>query len=209
MASHSVWLEYAKQLQALASTGLFFGESEFDKERYAQIEQIAHRMMADLAAVPLSEIPALFPTAGQSYATPLIDVRGAVLRGEEILLVQEKSDQRWTLPGGYADVGLSAAQNVCKEIQEEAGLLVTATKLYAVKHKAKHEYDPDLRDFYKFCFLCTLDQVREPSPGLETMGARFVHRDALPELSTGRVIVADIEAAFAHAADPSIPTLFD
>lgn len=47
-----------------------------------------------------------------------------------------------------------ASENIEKEIFEEAGIKVKATRLYAVRHKAKEEYDPDIRDFYKIFFLC-------------------------------------------------------
>ncbi|XOV84771.1 MAG: NUDIX hydrolase [bacterium] len=203
------WLTWAKRLQALASTGLHFDVSEHDNERYREVSDIAQRMLAGLGQLPLEQISNMHPDAAQSYATPLIDVRGAVFRGDDILLVQEKSDQRWTLPGGYADVGLSAAQNIEKEIAEEASLTVRARALYAVKHKAKHPYKPDVRDFYKFFFLCeALDEV-DPQAGFECLDAGYFPVHQLPELSTGRVIAADIEAAHRFRGEPLRFTAFD
>ncbi|WP_156886960.1 NUDIX domain-containing protein [Pleomorphomonas oryzae] len=55
-------------------------------------------------------------------------------RRDTILLVREKSDGRWTLPGGFADVGHSASENVVAEMREEAGLTVCATQLYGLRH---------------------------------------------------------------------------
>lgn len=203
------WLGWAKKLQAIASTGLHFGDHEYDRERYAEVADIAQRMLAALGEVPLSRIQELVPDFAQGYATPQIDVRGAVFNGDEILLVRERTDGLWTLPGGYADVGLSAAENVEKEVVEEACLVVKARRLYAVRHKAKHGYRPDTRDFYKFFFLCEQVQVGEPLAGSECLEAGFFALSLLPELSMGRVIRQDIEAAFAHRDDPRKSTAFD
>ena len=203
------WLQWAKRLQAIASTGLHFGTADYDKERYAEVAEIAQQMLANLGDVPLHRIQGLVPDFAQGYATPKVDVRGAVFEGERILLVQERTDGLWTLPGGYADVGLSAAENVEKEIYEEAGLQVRARQLYAVRHKAKHGYRPDTRDFYKFFFICEQLDDTVPAAGAETLAAGFFSADELPDLSTGRIIAQDIAAAFGHRNDPRRLTLFD
>jgi ADP-ribose pyrophosphatase YjhB (NUDIX family) len=207
------WLAWAKRLQAIASTGLHFGASEYDKERFAEVGDIADAMLAALGNVPLSRIRDLVPDFAQGYATPRIDVRGAVLRGSEVLLVRERTDGLWALPGGYADLGLSAAENVVKEIHEEAGMVVEARSLYGVRHKAKHEYNADARDFYKFFFLCEerCEQIdpQEPRPGVETSAARFFPLSDLPPLSTGRVIAKDIHDAFAFLNNAGGEAFFD
>lgn len=203
------WLQKAKRLHAIASTGLHFAESAFDRERYAEIAAIANEMLADLGNVPLERIGGLIPDFAQGYATPKVDVRGAVFRDDRVLLVQERMDRRWTLPGGYADVGFSAAQNVVKEVEEEAGLRVAVHRLYSVRHKARQPYDPDVREFYKLFFVCGRLDEDEPAPGHETLDAGFFALDALPPLSTHRVLESDIVAAFAARSDPSLPVLFD
>jgi ADP-ribose pyrophosphatase YjhB (NUDIX family) len=206
----SPWLTWAKRLHALASTGLHFGGSEFDKERYQEVADIAKAMLADLSDLPIERLSQLMGELGAGYVTPQVDVRGAVFREGEILLVKEKSDGRWTLPGGYADVGLSAAENVRKEIFEEASIDVRVQRLIAVRHKAKHGYRPDIRDFYKFFFLCeATDQASAPAPGFETADARYFQPDLLPELSTGRVIEEDLHLAWSFARDATLPTQFD
>ncbi len=203
------WLERARRLQAIASTGLHFGEADYDKERYAEVGEIAASMLSDLASVPVERIAQLMPDYGEGYATPKIDVRGAVFRGDDILLVQERMDELWTLPGGYADVGLSAGANTEKEILEEANLNVRSRMLFAVRHKSRHPYKPDIRDFYKFFFICEQMDDADPEPGHETMAAQFFSRNELPPLSEGRVIVEDIDLAFAYRDDPGRPTFFD
>ena len=127
---------------------------------------IAEAMLATLSQQPVEAVQRLFPRFGQSYATPMIDVRAAVFREDRVLLVRDRSDELWTLPGGYADVGLSAAENVVKETQEEAGLDVVPEKLFAVRHKAMHPYRSDVRDFYKFFFICAEARGdQEPAAG--------------------------------------------
>jgi ADP-ribose pyrophosphatase YjhB (NUDIX family) len=204
------WLSWAKKLQALGSTGAFFSTSEFDAERYQEITDIANAMLASLGRVPIERIAELIPDYAQGYVTPKIDVRAAIVRGSQVLLVQEKTDQLWTLPGGYADVGISAAANAEKEVREEACLNVVAKRLYGVFHKAKHEYAEDSRDFYKLYFLCQeADTTVIPAPGLETMDARFFERHDLPALSEGRVIEKHLQLAFEYVANPTRPVFVD
>lgn len=203
------WLSHAKRLQALAETGLHYDNNPFDTDRYREIAQIARTMLADLGQVPLERIADLVPDHAKGYATPKVDVRAAVIEGGTILLVREASDGGWTLPGGFADVGLAPARNAEKEVWEEAGLKVQARRLYAARHKASNPYPPDPIDFYKLFFLCDRLDSAAPQPGHETIGAGFFSLADLPPLSRGRTLEADIEAAFAFAADPARPALFD
>ena len=203
------WLAYVKRLEAIASTGLFFGESDFDKERYEEIHAIAMDMMASLGKVPIKQLNGLIDDSGTGYVTPKIDVRAAIIQSNEILLVQEELDGLWTLPGGYADLGISGADNIIKEVWEEASIEVKTTKLYGVFHKAKHHYDQDIRDFYKMFFLC--EQVGDslPAPGMETKAVGYFNPNKLPPLSKGRIIEEHIQLAFRHMNDQKLPTDFD
>jgi len=196
------WLTWAKQLQGIASTGLFFGKDPYDNERYEQISDIANGMLALLAETPIERIESLVSDFAKGYATPRVDVRGAVIRDHKILLVKDGTDGLWTMPGGFADIGLSPSENVIKEVWEEANLSVTAEGLYGIRHKAKHNYDPDVRDFYKLFFVCSADTDAEPTPsGLETTEVGFFTRDELPMLSSGRVLAKDVFNAFEYASN--------
>ena len=205
----SNWLRRARRLHALGVTGQYFSDDDFDRERYEEIAQIALAMLADVGGLPIERVAALFAEDSAGYSTPRIDVRGALIEGDSVLLVQEKRDGLWTLPGGFADVGYSAAENVAKEVSEEANLAVRVSRMYAIRHKAKHPFNPDLRDFYKLYFLCERTDTQAPAPGMETAGAEFFSRHNLPPLSRGRVIEADIELAFEAAANPQMATVFD
>src|SRR5262249_28150597 len=76
--SEPAWLTWARELQAIAQTGLAFTESPYDIDRYRAIERLAAAMMAAGSDLPASRIAELF--AGEAgYATPKVDVRGAVI----------------------------------------------------------------------------------------------------------------------------------
>jgi ADP-ribose pyrophosphatase YjhB (NUDIX family) len=203
------WLSWVKRLQSIASTGRHFTEDSFDQERYDEIGAIAARMLTALADSPVEMVPDLPADFGTGYATPKVEVRAAVFDEGKILLVRELTDGLWAMPGGFADVGRSAGENIEKEVWEEAGLAVKATALYAVRHKAKHAYRPDTRDFYKLYFYCERVDAHAPTPGSETSEAAYFPIDALPPLSRGRTIESDIHAAVEFVQDPARLTVFD
>ncbi|MFN8449741.1 MAG: NUDIX domain-containing protein [Anaerolineae bacterium] len=164
----------------------------------------------------LDAIRALFD-AQTGHATPKIDVRGVVFQDDKILLVQEKLDNfRWTLPGGWADVGESAGEAVAREIFEESGYATRAVKLLALLDRNKHDHPPYPFHAYKAFFRCELtDPERHVDPALtsasfgETGEVGWFADDALPELSVGRVTQAQIARFFEHLRQPDLPTDFD
>src|SRR5689334_6249001 len=137
------FLDWARRLNALAQTGLTFAENPYDIERYTAIRKIAAEMIAHGAGAGISTILGLL---GQDvgYATPKVDVRGVVFQDGKILLVQERSDGKWTLPGGWADVGDSPSDAVVREIREESGYEVRPTKLLALLDRNRHNHPPHI-----------------------------------------------------------------
>ncbi len=203
------WLSRAKRLLALAETGQHFTQDPFDRERYEEVAGLARALLADLGDVPLSRIEGLVCEHAGGYASPGIDLRAAVIRKGRILLVRERSDGKWSMPGGFADIGSSPAENIEREVLEEAGLKVRATRLYALRHKARHAYPPDVRDFYKLFFLCEEAGQADPTAGEETSEAAFHALDALPDLSLDRNLEQDIQYAFQATRSDAAPTMFD
>lgn len=203
------WLAWAKRLQSIASTGLYFSKDRYDRERYEEIGHIANEMLGCLGSVPIERIESLISDFSKGYATPKIDVRGAVFHDGRILLVREASDGLWALPGGFADVGKSASENVVRELQEEASLRVAAKRLYALRHKAKHGYPPDARDFYKLLFLCEPIGEVSPQPGPDVMEVGFFELEDLPPFSMSRTIADDVTAAFASRSESTGLASFD
>ncbi len=203
------WLRHAKKLLAIAGTGLEFTKDEFDKERYEEISDIALTMLSDISHQPIVRIKDVISPNSKGYVTPKVDVRAAIFKDDKILLVKEVSDQLWTMPGGYADVGLSPAENVEKEVQEEAGICVKASRLYSIRHKAKGDYDEDIRDFYKLFFICETTGCQELAARHETSAARYFDKDDIPPLSKGRVIMEDLLLAWEFSKSSSMQARFD
>jgi ADP-ribose pyrophosphatase YjhB (NUDIX family) len=202
------WLIWARELQAIAQNGLTFSHDRFDIERYHAVRTVASAMMAAGSGTDQSVIVDLF--AKQSgYATPKVDVRGALFRDDRILLVRERSDGRWALPGGWADINQSASQAMIREIREESGFEATVRKLAAVYDRGRHDHSPPFPfHVYKMFFLCDITGgTAQPSD--ETSAVEFFPLDALPELSPGRVLPKQIRRMFEHRAQPDLPTDFD
>ena len=160
-------LEWARRLNALAQTGLTFAENPYDIERYTAIRTIAAEMIAQGSGWTAGQVLDLL-ACDAGYATPKVDVRGVVFRDGKILLVQERSDGLWTLPGGWADVGDSPADAVVREIREESGYETRATKLLALLDRNRHGHPPHVNHIYKVFIRCEIiggspdDEPRDP-----------------------------------------------
>lgn len=202
------WVSRAKRLQALAQNGLTFAQDHYDVERYRAIQEIAAEI---LAAGSEAEIPVVRDLLSKEtgYATPKVDVRGVVFQENRLLLVRERSDGRWTLPGGWADVCESPSESVVREVLEESGLQVRAVKLLAVCDRSKHPHEPPFPfHVYKVFILCQLTggSMRSSS---ETDGVSFFAEEQMPDLSTSRVTRWQIQRCFEHHRNRALPPDFD
>jgi len=200
------WLQWAQRLQALAQTGIAFAGNAFDQERYAAVGQIAAAMMAAGSDRQPQFIEGLFTEGG--YATPKMDVRAAVFRDDRILMVKERSDGLWTLPGGFADVGDSASSAAEREVREEAGFEVRAVKLAALYDRNRHPHPPYAFHLWKAFFVCEL-LGGEARPSIETEAVGFFAEHQLPPLSRGRATLEQIRHMFEHHRHPARATSFD
>ena len=208
MNSEPEWLTIARELQALAQTGLAFSKDPFDLQRFQRTRELAAQLMAQGSGANAERILDLFER-DVGYTTPKVDVRGAAFRDGRILLVQEASDGCWTLPGGWADVNQTAAECVVREIAEESGFAARAVKLVAVSDYRRSGHPPRRVDsIYKLTFLCEIIGG-EPCTSEETTGVDFFSRDTLPSLSLGRTTHAQIDRAFRHHGRTDLPTEFD
>ena len=202
------WLQWAKQLQAITQNGLTFNQDPYDVERYEAVRQVASEMMAAGSNARVSQILDLFSNEA-GYATPKVDVRGAVFRNNEILLVKERIDGGWTLPGGWADVCDSPGEAVAREIFEESGFETEVTKLVAVYDRSKHPHQPPFpHHVYKMFFLCQIVNGKATNSH-ETEDVAFFKEDAIPPLSISRVLPAQIARMFEYYRNPALPTDFD
>ena len=201
------WLEWVKKLQAIAQNGLTYTENPFDVERYKSLRAIAAEIMATYSNVEPSYVVDLFARE-VGYATPKVDVRGAVFRDDSILLVREREDGCWALPGGWADVGDSPSEVVVREIYEESGYHTRAIKLLAVYDRDRHGHPPLSHYVYKLFFQCEL-LSGSPSPSIETDEVAFFSENEIPQLSLGRVVPEQVARVFQHYRHPDWATDFD
>lgn len=202
-----MWLDWAQKLLAIAQTGLHFTRNPYEVERFEAVKAIAEEMIAQAASVDVGHVRELFAQES-GYITPKVDVRGAVFRDGQVLLVRERSDGGWTLPGGWADVGDSPSQAVEREILEESGYRARAVRLLALYDRRKHDHPPHPFHIYKVFFLCELEGGA-PVHSDETDGVGFFSLDDLPPLSTARVTAAQLRRLYELACHPDWPPDFD
>jgi ADP-ribose pyrophosphatase YjhB (NUDIX family) len=202
------WLRIARELRAIAQTGLTFTTDRFDRQRYERVRELAASMLAQGSGEQFEVIIEIL-REGWGYATPKVDVRGAAFVDGRVLLVREISDGHWTLPGGWADVNQSAAECVVREIAEESGFLARARKLAAVRDYQRSGHPPrNIDSIYKMFFICEITGGAARA-SVETSEVAFFARDALPSLSLGRTTAAQIDRMFHHAEHPDLATDFD
>ncbi|MBE0409816.1 MAG: NUDIX hydrolase [Anaerolineales bacterium] len=201
------WLEWGREIQALSQSGIHFAENTFQRERYERLMEIAAEILStfsDLETVPLM---GLFNNQ-IGYATPRVDVRGAIFRDEKLLLVRERQDGGWTMPGGWADVGDMPSEAVEREVNEEAGFKVRAQKIIGV-YDANRTGPWELFHAFKIVFLCEIISG-EARTSNETSDVGFFALENLPEkLSGERTRPRHIMDAFSNLVNPGCATIFD
>ena len=202
----------AQRLQAIAQAGIAYATTAYDLERYEEIRAISVDLLQELTDEPYEKIMRVFASE-TGYQTPKVDVRAVMFReGNQVLLVKEKSDQdRWTLPGGWADIGYSPFEVAAKEAQEETGLHVRPLRLLALFDKRRHPHPPQPWYIYKAFIHCEIEGGELLQETTETAGARWFTPDELPaiKLSTDRVTESQLTTLFSFAENPELPTLCD
>jgi ADP-ribose pyrophosphatase YjhB (NUDIX family) len=201
-------LQWAQRLQAIAQNGLTFSKDPFDVERFNQVRQIAGEILAAGSAATTPEALVELFKRNFGYATPKVDVRAAVFRENRVLLVQERSDGAWTLPGGWADIGDAPSVAAVREVREESGYETKVTKLAAVYDRELHDHPPYPFHAYKLFFVCELVGGTAQT-SMETTAVEFFAEDALPALSLSRVTPVQVQHMFGHWRHPEWPTSYD
>jgi ADP-ribose pyrophosphatase YjhB (NUDIX family) len=201
------WLEWARQIQALSQTGYHYAENEYQRQRYQRLTEIAAEIIHDCAGLEIDPLLDAFH-AQIGYATPRVDVRAAVFQDGKLLLVRERQDDGWTMPGGWADVGDVPSEAAEREAWEEAGFHVKARRVIGV-YDANRVGPLELFHAFKLVFLCDLIDG-EARPSSETSEVAFFAPDEIPaHLSVNRTYMRHIEDAYRVFACPDLPTVFD
>ena len=186
---------------------MHYCKEEYERERYREVAEIGAQLAALTAPADAEKIAASWALE-EGYATPKVDVRGAIFRGDTVLLVRERVDGKWTLPGGWADVNDTPSFAVEKEIEQESGYTARAVKLAAVYDRNKHNHPAFIFHIWKMFFVCEITGG-SPRESYETTGVDFFAIEALPELSTGRVTEAQIRRMYDHHLNRALATEFD
>ena len=209
MSAAASILQWARKVQAIAQNGLTYTQDPFDRERFEQLQQLVTAILTTELQITPGQVQGLW-LGDEGYATPKVDVRGAVFDQDKVLLVRERSDGKWTLPGGWVDIGDAPSFAVEREIREESGYLAKAVKLAALfdKNNPAHGHPPGILHIYKLFFLCELTGGT-PTLSNETDGVDFFPVSSLPPLSTGRATQSQIERMYQHYLNRGLPTDFD
>jgi ADP-ribose pyrophosphatase YjhB (NUDIX family) len=210
VTSEPQWLAWAKRIQAIAQAGLTYSESSYDQDRYQALRALSVEIMASHLELADGERPRLAElfASDYGYPTPKVDVRAFVAADGKILMVRERVDGRWSIPGGWADVGSSPAEMAVRETAEESGYQVKARRLLAVWDKARHNPSPFPADVYKLVVACDL-VGGDGTAGSETLEVGWFAPDRLPELSVGRITAAQIHRLAQLHAHPELPPDLD
>lgn len=201
------WLEWAREIQALAQSGRHYAENDYQRERFERLTEISAEIVSQCTGLEYPRVLDAFQIP-LGYATPHVDVRAVVFKDEKLLMVRERLDSRWTLPGGWIDVGNVPSQAAERETLEEAGYIVKARKIIGV-------YDgnrvPPLEVFHAIKLVYWCDLVGgESRPSRETSEVAFFGKDEIPSALSGeRTKPRHIAAAFAMLSNPDLPTVFD
>lgn len=201
------WLEWVREIQALAQTGYHYAENHYQQERFLRLQEIAAEMAGEGCSIDPGSLANVFK-AQVGYATPRVDVRGAVFRDGKLLMVREIADGGWCMPGGWADVGDVPSESAEREVWEEAGFKVKARRVVGV-YDANRTGPLEIFHAFKIIFLCDIVSG-EPTPSDETSEVVFYGYDDLPNVLSGeRTKTRHIEDAFRISQDPDAATVFD
>ena len=209
MKNESQWLEWAKELQDISQCALAYCKDKFDIERFQRIRDISAEMAASVVDMPFETVRDMF-CAGTGYQTARIETRAAVIRHGKILLVQEAKG-KWALPGGWQDYNQTVRENTVKEVQEEAGMAVRATRLIALHDYHRHN-ESKVRFPYNIVKVFVLCEYisGEFVPNIETLGCGFFGPEEIPQpLATGKTTMEQVKMCFRAAADPNWVVEFD
>ena len=201
------WLEWAREIQQLCQTGLTFSQTNYETERYHRLMEIAAEIVESHTDHPMESLTENF-LAQPGYATAKIDVRAAIIRDGKILLVQERMDQKWCMPGGWADVGEIPSEMVAREVIEESGFEVVPKKVIGVYDANRGGIPLEFYHAYKIIFLCEITGG-EARASDETMDVGFFSFDDLPPLSSARTNEKHLAEIQAHLKDQDRPAAFD
>ncbi len=206
MPDNPVWFDWAREIYSISQAGLAYSTGNFDIARYKRLQEISAEIIASQSGLALESVLQNFSMQA-GYATPKVDVRAAIMRAGKILLVKEVLDGRWSMPGGWCDLGDSPAEMAAREVWEESGFTVRVDKLVGIYDG--NRLDPlEFHHFYKLVFLCSITGG-QAATSMESLAVDFFDPQCLPPLSENRTNQRILDEVFAHVIDAQRRAYFE
>ena len=174
--------QIADELRAIASLGLQFSETSYDKERYEKTLALSARLLASLEHRTPNEVLDEY-RGNLAHVSPLLGADAAVFRDDQLLLIKRADDGLWAMPGGLVDIGETWAEAALRELREETGVQGTVAQLLGL-------FDGRLwGSKWRFHLYLAVFEIQantaDPVSGPETSDVGFFSANALPDLSAG------------------------
>ena len=202
------YLNTFKKIKALAETGLVYAQNGYEVERNQELVNLSQELISAIAQQPIKALDKFY-LPPKEYPTPKVDVRALILNDDDqILMAKEKMDGRWSIPGGWADIGHSPSEVIIKEVEEETGLISEVIRVLAIYDKRCHPHPPQPWYVYKIMFLCKMTGG-ELRGNFDIEEANWFSIDNLPPLSEDRILASQIEKLFHLAKHPELPVVCD
>lgn len=177
----------------LCDLGYLYSHNGYDDERYQELKDINMELLNLITENNVEQL-CNFYLPIKEYPTPKVEVRGLLFNEKnEILMVEEKLDKgKWSIPGGWADIGFSPKEMIIKEMREETGLNVKVIKVLAILDKKFYAHPEEPFYTYKIIFLCEKisGDLRNT---FDIDDVKFFPLNSLPPLSKARILKEQIE----------------
>lgn len=201
------WLTIAKKINSIAQSGLAFTKDKYDRQRYSELLDLSIQILNNITDINSEKLEFVF-NRDIGYQTPKVGIRAVIVRDDKILLIKEKMDGKWCLPGGYADTGMTPGESAINEVKEESGFEVKPIRLLGLIDYNKHQEQPFPFDLYQLFIACEIIGG-EATAGVETSDVGFFDINDLPELSVRRVTKQQILKMFELYKNKSLDPIFD
>ncbi len=184
--------EFAVKVQQLAKIGLLYNKDPYALENYELLETVSREFLnEEMVKTPI--VKNMFER--DIYPTPNISVRVIVLNEkQELLMVREKQDGGWSVPGGWCEIFTDLKENAIKEVKEEAGVAIALGRLLAIFRRERYKDYPTLVSEYVHYFIARYE-TGALQPNHETSDVRFFAMSDLPALSRKNTI-AELKQAW-------------
>lgn len=172
-------LELLDEVRILASNGLKYANNEYDRERYTRLMELVEEYYGRALDLPPSAVRERF-RAELGHITPKVGGDGAIFDDVGRILLMRRADTgSWCLPCGWMEPSETPSETVSREVKEETGLVVGATRLVGLFPRPAGEAGGP-HGTVSILYLCEVEggTLACSSEGLEL---RYWEIEAVPE----------------------------